>query len=196
MEPHWLQTHCDALLLHPGAFYAPSPMLRQGSPSILGEGAGLASRAARFGICPRLAGAGSLPMRCQGEDVEQSQLCAANINYPLTALQAAIRSQLSDSCSQPEGCSGGGAAGRCQGLPWEGPHTAASPRVGQRGFGRWHFAFCAKCSPPSVLRGRSSHQLSIPATGGQGGFAVARNFSFACCFIPPNRVTQSRCGHL
>lgn len=74
------------------------------------------------------------------EDVEQSRLCAANINYPLTALQAAIRSRLSDSCSRPHarGTRRWGAAGGTAGT-WGGrgegsPCCALPPQGG--GYGR------------------------------------------------------------
>lgn len=75
------------------------------------------------------------------EDVEQSRLCAANINYPLTALQAAIRSQLSDSCSRPhargtrrQGAAGGTAGTR--GWPWgRVPVLCHPPGVGDTGKG-------------------------------------------------------------
>lgn len=81
------------------------------------------------------------------EDVEQSRLCAANINYPLTALQAAIRSRLSDSCSRPYARgtrwwgAAGGTAGTRGGRGEGSPCCALPPRVGiwARGARHWFF---------------------------------------------------------
>lgn len=178
MEPRWLHSH----LVMPfsciqGLFMLPLKGSDKDLQAFLGEGTGGAPcllpglRALDLGSLPAWLERAPSPGLCQQEDVEQSQLCAANINYPLTALQAAIRSQLSDSCSQPEGCSGGGAAGRWWGAAMGGVPTLPCPQGwlshrGQGGFGCWHCSFRVKYSHSSVWRVRSSPQLSSPAPGG------------------------------
>lgn len=87
-----LPPHCCMCCMYASCFL---PRAQRGMPKDLGQPIPLSW------LCAPISPTPASSRCCREEDVEQSQRCAANINYPLTALQAAIRSWLSNSCSQP-----------------------------------------------------------------------------------------------